>query len=383
MNSSIFSSSGVGATKRFVSIGRLLCSGRVPLVVLAVFVGAELSLRLALFGAAAVLRPGEYSPRANTLTAMVEPLDDPVIRFKMRPDLSMRFKGRKFSSNSIGCRSPEFNLEKSPGITRVVVVGASITMGAGVADEAPYPRQMEKLLNKKALDSHVPGGLNHRHEVMNCAVGGYMSNQVAAYYEEYLASLAPDIIIMPIAYDGYWSLEQRVSPQYPSLQDRLPAWDYLRGYFIDSFLYTALRGWAHDWLKPRLSGDWHERGIEPYAAPGVETTAAVMSRFIAARHKEGIPVVLVALHRLQESTLIDRAILRRRLLDWVDANPGVYLIDTLEPLTGKVGLADRVFPGDNHPNERIHSLYAQVIVPRLLALESSWADMAGAFRVPQ
>lgn len=332
-----------------------------PITILGVFFLAELVLRLSLFGIDAVLHLDRYSPRANILSQQVIPLNDPVLPYRLGANVQTWFKGAPFSTNRWGFRNPPLLMEKPKGRLRVVVLGASVTMGAGVGDAQTYVAQLQALLDQKA-----PG----KFEFINAGVAGYRSNQVTTFYDRFVARFNPDIILYPLAYSGQGGLQQAVEESYPTLESRLPKWHDLRAYLVDSFLYTAIRGQLGSWAKQHLPRDWQARGRNK-KPQNKRLTANVLSGFVARRHAEGIPVILLALHRIKEASPQHQRHFRQQLDKWVQDNPGVWLVDTVPVLHGIIKPRDAIFPGDSHPNAHVHKLYAQAIMPRLLQLANS------------
>lgn len=229
-------------------------------------------------------------------------------------------------------------------------------MGSGVADAEVYSAQLAEL-----LDHQAPG----HYEVINASVGGYSATQVFALYDHDVAKYKPDLILFPVFYSGYQALDDGVPATYASLASWFPTWTDMRGYLLDSFLYQGLRESARTWLNPLLSVDWLVRGRP--VPPRQETTSDALARFVAARHAEGIPVCLLALHRINEAPPETDAAYRQRLEQWVREHPGSCLIDTIPGLRGKIDGSDRIYWGDNHPNARVHRLYAEEIARFLAA----------------
>ena len=340
-------------------VSSILRAGAVPLVIVGIFLAMEIVTRILLFGVDGVVHPMRVNPRPITLTSITIANADPVLNYRLNPGLASYFKGREFSVNDAGFRGPPLATAKPPETFRIASLGASITMGAGVADRDVYSAQLEAMLNER---------LHRGFEVINASVGGYSARQIVDMYDQQVARFHPDLILFPVFYSGYQSLDDPVPSSYPPYSSFAPAWNDLRGYFVDSFFYQGLREAARKWLTTHLAWDWTIRGRPaPPDAPTPESTAAVLSRFVAQRHAQAIPVCLLVLHRISEDPPETDPAARQRLLTWVDANPGSCLIDTMPGLRGKVDAADRIYWGDNHPNPRVHRLYADEIFKALSA----------------
>jgi GDSL-like Lipase/Acylhydrolase family len=87
------------------------------------------------------------------------------LRWRMRPNLDIRWNGTVFRTNQLGFRTPEIEREKPRGTYRILVFGSSNTMGFGVNNDDVYTRHLERWLNEWA-------GPSCRVEVVNLAVAG-------------------------------------------------------------------------------------------------------------------------------------------------------------------------------------------------------------------
>ena len=92
-------------------------------------------------------------------------------------------RGKTLSSNSRGVRGTAEHAEvKSPGVTRILVVGDSFTFGEDVGDDETYSHQLQALL---------PGT-----EVINLGVHGYGHDQMLIYLQEVAGYYQPDVVIL-------------------------------------------------------------------------------------------------------------------------------------------------------------------------------------------
>lgn len=95
--------------------------------------------------------------------------------------------GVEFKINSQGFRADkEFTVSKPVNVTRILVLGDSITVGWGVEYNESYPKKLENLLNKNS-------DLNY--EVINTGVGNYNTKSELATLKKNL-NFEPDIIIL-------------------------------------------------------------------------------------------------------------------------------------------------------------------------------------------
>ncbi|NJL70899.1 MAG: SGNH/GDSL hydrolase family protein [Candidatus Competibacteraceae bacterium] len=88
--------------------------------------------------------------------------------------------------NSLGLRGREIPAAKTPGRTRVVCLGDSITDGFYADNEDTYPRRMELALQ----------AAGHDVEVLTVAEGDSSIDRQMEMYWRYAAPLAPDIVVL-------------------------------------------------------------------------------------------------------------------------------------------------------------------------------------------
>jgi lysophospholipase L1-like esterase len=91
--------------------------------------------------------------------------------------------------NSAGFRDREFPIPREEGAFRIAAIGDSVTYGHECAQEAAYPKQLERLLNAAAGDA-AP-----RYEVLNFGVTGYNIPQVVERLRVLALDYQPDVIL--------------------------------------------------------------------------------------------------------------------------------------------------------------------------------------------
>ena len=121
-------------------------------------------------------------------------------------------------SNSLGYRSPEFDLLKPPGTIRIVCFGDSSTFGIGAEMEDSWPALLEDQLNDRG---------EQRFQVINAGVPGYTSHQGFLHMRQEVDRLQPDIVFASYANNDFWRWGDRTDEQHarrfdsPSLHSRL------------------------------------------------------------------------------------------------------------------------------------------------------------------
>ncbi len=129
-----------------------------------------------------------YEFTGNTNLFRLSSVKEAIYEFK--PNSEEKRWGTIVKINSLGFRGHEYSPHKSKGITRILVLGDSITMGFKVPVEYVFAKRIEDLLSKK-------------YEVWNLGVGGYDSWKEAAMLREKWIAYNPDIVILAICLNDY------------------------------------------------------------------------------------------------------------------------------------------------------------------------------------
>jgi hypothetical protein len=94
---------------------------------------------------------------------------------------------QKWRINSHGFRGPEVTMEKPPGVTRIVVLGASETFGLFESEGMEFAAQMQAM-----LDVARPG----RYQVLNAGCGGMTLPRHTHYYRIWVRRFEPDLAVI-------------------------------------------------------------------------------------------------------------------------------------------------------------------------------------------
>ncbi len=117
---------------------------------------------------------------------------DENLDYKDRPNFRGHFSGQLYNSieiniNSLGLRDFEFKLAKAPGVYRILVLGDSITFGAGIRLKDTYVKQTEKLLDHSAAQPY---------QLINAGVSGYHFRHYYIFIKDNIAKFDPDSIVI-------------------------------------------------------------------------------------------------------------------------------------------------------------------------------------------
>ena len=116
---------------------------------------------------------GEYS---NTSLSVIDALGP-----RCRPNGQFE----KWKLNSYGFRGPEVTPAKSPGVTRIMVVGASETFGLYESPGNEYPAEMQRQLRRGPK----------QFEVINAACAGMSPPRIAQLLDSLLGRFRPDYLL--------------------------------------------------------------------------------------------------------------------------------------------------------------------------------------------
>lgn len=187
--------------------------------------------------------------------------------------------------NSLGLRGREIPAAKTPGRTRVVCLGDSITDGFYADNEDTYPRRMELALQ----------AAGHEVEVLTVAEGDSSIDRQMEMYRRYAAPLAPDIVVLVGLSNDIDNLRGKTLPKI--LDKETPVRDLVGESEWLLFARTAVGELILDWSlratvpKYRLNrtAKTPEALAQRYDIPGAEDTAASLAAYAAvAQRTDGL-----------------------------------------------------------------------------------------------
>ena len=100
--------------------------------------------------------------------------------------------------NSHGFRGREFSIEKTPGVIRVVTLGASSTFGYHDRDNETYPYYMQEMLNRRLQDKTCPN--IDSFEVINLGIPHLETPNILSLFREEGRAFHPDVVTF---YEGW------------------------------------------------------------------------------------------------------------------------------------------------------------------------------------
>jgi lysophospholipase L1-like esterase len=277
-----------------------------------------------------------------------------------RPNARGLVGGALYETNSAGFRGPERSLEKPAGVFRVALLGDSIAMGSGVAEEETYAHGLER-----ALAGMHPG---RRFEVLNLGIGGLNAHSAVERLVRLGLRYDPDLLVYGYTLNDIEGTAYRRSAQWadPRRFARAPLvlWRIL-GPRFDSLreLVLAPRG--------SYSFELDENYFRnPEAWQGV---LGALDRLAAIARERGSCAVLLVHTRLYWLSLLHPY--RRHYAVVIEAARarGLHAIESFPAHRGQRAESLWVGPLDPHPNARGHAILLRALVEGLAALpEGCW-----------
>lgn len=112
--------------------------------------------------------------------------------YELVPSFTGAYKGMPFHTNRWGMWDREYALKPPPRTFRIALVGASFSMGAGVAQGETHEALLENRLNRERPGSYAS------YEILNFSVGGYSVLQQAGVVEKKVFAFSPNAVILII-----------------------------------------------------------------------------------------------------------------------------------------------------------------------------------------
>lgn len=154
----------------------------------------------------------------HPLAMIIEPSDDPQLRYELAPGLDLMFGHRHLITNKRGMRSDhDYTEEKDSGVIRIVGLGDSGMFGWNVEQGQDYMSVLEKNLNAR--------GDGWRYDALNLGAPGYNSQQEVACLRVKGLAYHPDIVVVGWCDNDFsppfFLLEKKPLPPHTSLLHNL------------------------------------------------------------------------------------------------------------------------------------------------------------------
>lgn len=270
-------------------------------------------------------------------------------------------KGVYYESNSAGFRGREYTVEKPAGVFRIVLLGDSFTMGAGVLQEDTYAARLERALNERHK--------GRRYEVLNLGVSGLAADVIVERMKDLGLRYNPDMIVYGFTIndiEGPWyeKVERQSQSRYvravqqpsrsPFYLVRMlkPRWESLRDLIApppDSYIHEL----HHNYFENARTWDELLRHLHELGRIGEKLDVCTVL-FI---HTQ-----LFYLHWFHPFLPYYDAVAEAALAR------GFYVKQSFPDFKGREASTLWVSPYDSHPNAEGHAILAKSLLDGLEAL---------------
>jgi lysophospholipase L1-like esterase len=278
--------------------------------------------------------------------ALKIPGDDPDLPFSHRPNGRAHIMGADVAINSLGLRDDrDISREKPAGVTRIVMLGDSVTFGFGVSGRETTASQLETLLATQRTPSRI--------EVLNAGVGNYnTSMEVNAYLRSWRA-LQPDVVLL-----NFFVNDAEPTP--------VPRGNLFTRYSLAA-VYIGSRLDAVSLLTNGAPG-WQEyyTGLFDDRQPGWVKAQAAIAALKAACDADGRPLLMVNYPDLHQTKPYPLSSITAKLAALADRLSIPFLDLTPEVADQEDAALLWVNGGDPHPNAATNARYARRIAEWLL-----------------
>jgi len=187
------------------------------------------------------------------------------------PSVSTILGGAPIRSNRLSMRDRDYAEDKAAKTYRIVLVGGSHDMGAGVKDDETYENMVEDRLNDKPPDQRY-----RRYEILNMSLGGSSILQRLVRLEQQGFQLAPDTAILSVAaHDKQFLIEHlrkvltlgiKPAPGYREIFERIVGKARVHGKMPEAMIERRLQPYVtevYEWAFQRFASECRRRGIRP------------------------------------------------------------------------------------------------------------------------
>lgn len=271
-------------------------------------------------------------------------------RYKvMRRNAEVVAWGKPLRTNALGFRDRQFEVPaKRPGELRVVVLGDSFTVSAGVDYEDIYTTRLERMLRERR-----PGL-----KVMNLAVSGYNIVQYELVLKEVALALQPDLVVVAVFPANDFSNETLEGNARRARGEPEPA---PPGLPRSLYVYRA---WGSKIEAKVRSAFAKETQTQKERDAGWEDNIGALARIAETTKARKIPLLVTALPHTWNFR--SEAALHDKVYRFC-AERDIPTFDMLRAFmaSGVKESALRLNPLDSHPNETYNRVAARALAGRL------------------
>lgn len=294
--------------------------------------------------------------------------------------------GEYYQINSAGFRDTEHTIDKKAEIRRIVAIGDSFTFGMGVNLEETYPKQLQRILTGRGINS----------EVINLGVIGHDMWQYYEVLNRRALAYQPDLVILGLwmgddasesiapydesgRYTGPYPFRSYEEDQGASgVMSYLAIWNFLRHVNIQfEYKYRYRRG--HTYLKgieerkKKYGGGRPANAFYKAVSGNLERRkysefSVTLKEFVKTAHAADAKVLVVM---IPDSVQLNEPELQftNKFVAQITRELGVPFIDTTPSLEAEEDHTSLyLFPFDAHNSRRGLRIIAKVIAEKIFEL---------------
>ena len=271
--------------------------------------------------------------------------------------VAYKWQARHVSLNGSYLRDREFNPQKRPGELRIAVIGDSIAFGWGINDQNNrFSNQLERLLRNAGKDVTVYNLAKY---------GSGSADQINTFHDhEYLDF---DLVVWQYFLNDMFSGDDNPNPTIVQLaKDRLRPQGILswvtRKSVLAEFIYWHLSAGYNQTFQ-----ELNYAYLAGYDDPDLLARhKQQIETFLGELKTKNIPVIVTIFPFLNHPQLQAKAVpYERQLSDWFEQSQVSGVIQLSKVLPGIPNQQLVVGRFDNHPNEIVHQLAAELIYQKI------------------
>jgi lysophospholipase L1-like esterase len=272
--------------------------------------------------------------------------------------------GHEVVSNSLGFREKEFAVPKPAGVFRVMVLGDSLTWGAGLSVRERYTDRLSYLVGL-----HNTG---RRIEILNFGMPGGPTVTEYAHLKELHADVDPDLIIVGFCINDSQPRSQTYSIERSRLDTLYESIAKLRHIGLNKTYAFIISGIDNLLMGLGLLPSWHDalnRAYDPDSAEwkGFDRALAGIKEI---SDRQGLPQpIFIPLTQGIAGNHSQHIYIKEWFGKAVDAaaSKGFLVVDPMPRFLEEMGIAEMaVNPLDGHPSAKANEIYAEELVQPVL-----------------
>ena len=269
--------------------------------------------------------------------------NNPKIGHEHLPNQKIMLMGVNVETNNYGLRSGQIDKEPGNDITRILMLGDSVTFGWGVKYDETISRGLEESLSYT---------INGKVEVINAGVGNYNTSMQAEWFDTIGVFFSPDLVVL-----NFFINDAELTPTYKAIS------------FLDKHLYSKvifLAGLDSAKRKFFREKDWESyyRSLYFSNSEGWLEFKESFLRIVDICKKNDLPLIIAdypELRRLQPYPFQDIS----RKIELLSDASNVHYISLLPAVINEKPEKLWVSVPDPHPNGYANKLMSEFLAKKL------------------